>query len=115
MYELAVTSCCGHEMHVSRFRMAKGLMNETASKNFYTNNLYYTMLLTVPFMILVIPRGNINVAILFIFNSSYMRQAGKSSLLHSTRVVTKINGHEDKQSSNLSNLNSVNNKLAQTK
>ena len=34
---------------------------------------------------------------------------------NSTRVVTKINGHEDKQSSKLSNLNSVNSKIAETK
>ena len=32
-----------------------------------------------------------------------------------TRVVTKINGHEDKRSSKFSNLNSVNSKIAETK
>ena len=32
-----------------------------------------------------------------------------------TRVVTKINGHRDKWSSKFSNLNNVNNKIAQTK
>ena len=31
-----------------------------------------------------------------------------------TRVVTKINGHEDKRSSKFSNLNSVNSKIAET-
>ena len=35
------------------------------------------------------------------------------TLLGRTRVVTKINGHRDQRSSNLSNLNSVNNKIAQ--
>ena len=34
---------------------------------------------------------------------------------HITRVVTKINGHEDKRSSKFSNLNSVNSKIAETK
>ena len=37
------------------------------------------------------------------------------SHLYSTRVVTKINGHEDKRSSKFSNLNSVNSKIAETK
>ena len=32
-----------------------------------------------------------------------------------TRVVIKINGHEDKRSSKFSNLNSVNSKIAETK
>ena len=32
-----------------------------------------------------------------------------------TRVVTKINGHRDKRSSNLSYLNSVKNKIPKTK
>ena len=32
-----------------------------------------------------------------------------------TRVVTKINGYEDKRSSKFSNLNSVNSKIAETK
>ena len=32
-----------------------------------------------------------------------------------TRVVTKINGHEDKRSSKFSNLNSVNSKITETK
>ena len=35
--------------------------------------------------------------------------------LSRTRVVTKINGHEDKRSSKFSNLNSVNSKIAETK
>ena len=39
----------------------------------------------------------------------------KIQYTHGTRVVTKINGHEDKRSSKFSNLNSVNSKIAETK
>ena len=55
--------------------------------------------------------GGIEWAIMHLMTTA----ARDQQLVRSTRVVTKINGHRDKRSSDLSNLNSVKNKIAQTK